>query len=489
MRNLFKFTVPLLAICLWGAGLTLPVLAAPDGYICTVYFTGIGCRHCEMTAPLLLTQLPKEYPNLVVIEYEIYGKEENTLVFDNYVSAYHTDYHIPLLIFGQETYFSGHLPIVNNIRGLIEETDSNECPLIDGSSQDFSDLDLSSLPGYPLIWHQEKVLIKRGPEGDGELLKELLTNDNLSEALKGVEFEAIEPIEVAIPGAEVNFEHGIIIDDWILQWNGEGIATPTPPKPEPIPPTPGPEPAPPEPEPAPPTPEPVEPSFTLPKVLTLAVADAVNPCAFAVLLLMLVSIIAYNPGNRRSILHAGTAFITSVFVMYFLYGLVFIKFFQTVQALAAARFWLFNILAVAAIVFGALNIRDFVRYKPGGIGTEMPLFMRPRVKRMLSAITSTRGALVAGLLVSVFLLPCTIGPYIIAAGILSVFGIAETVPVLLLYNLIFVIPLIAIVLGVYYGTRRVQDFYQWKETNIGKLHLVAGIIMLGLGIVMLSGII
>jgi len=485
MRNLLKFIVPFLAICLWGLGLTLPVLAAPDDYVCAVYLTGIGCRHCEMTAPLLLTQLPKEYPNLVVIEYEIYGKEENTLAFDDYVSAYHTDYHIPLLIFGQDAHFSGHLPIVNNLRRLIEEADSNECPLIDGSSQGFSDLDLSSLPGSPLIWHQEKVLIRTGPQGDGELLKELLINDNLGEVLKDVEFEAIEPIEVAIPGAEVNFDHGIIIDDWIFQWNGEGITAP--PEPEPVPPEP--EPTPPEPEPEPAPPEPTKPSLTLPKVLTLAVADAVNPCAFAVLLLMLVSIIAYNPGNRRSILHAGIAFITSVFVMYFLYGLVFIKFFQTVQVLAAARFWLFNILAVAAIVFGALNIRDFVRYKPGGIGTEMPLFMRPRVKKMLSAITSTRGALVAGLLVSVFLLPCTIGPYIIAAGILSVFGIAETVPILLLYNLIFIIPLIAIVLGVYFGTRGVQDFYQWKERNIHKLHLVAGILILGIGIIMLLGII
>ena len=153
--------------------------------------------------------------------------------------------------------------------------------------------------------------------------------------------------------------------------------------------------------------------------------------------------------------------------MYFLYGLVFIKFFQTIQALSAVRLGLFTALAIAAIVFGALNVRDFVRYKPGGVGTEMPIFMRPRVKKIMSAITST------------------IGPYIIAAGILSVFGITETVPILLLYNLVFVVPLIAIVLGVYLGTGRVHDFYMWKEKNIRRMHLAAGIIILGLGIYML----
>ena len=244
-----------------------------------------------------------------------------------------------------------------------------------------------------------------------------------------------------------------------------------------------------EPEPSTPVtpddPEPSTPSITLPKIVSLAIADAINPCAFAVLLLMLVSIMAYNPGNRKSILLAGAAFIGSIFVMYFLYGLLFIKLFQTLHALTAVRFWLFRVLSVAAIVFGALNIRDFIRYKPGGIGTEMPLFMRPRVKKIMSGITSPKGALLTGVIVTVFLLPCTIGPYIIAAGILSVYGIAETMPTLLLYNLIFVVPLIVIVISVYFGTSKVHDFYKWKEKNINKMHLVAGITILGIGIYML----
>jgi hypothetical protein len=481
-RNLLKFISPVLIFCFWGLGLASPAIAAQEDYVSMVYFTGIGCSHCETTAPLVLKQLPREYSNLIVIEYEIYGEEQNALVFDEYVSSYETRYRIPLVVFGQDKYLSDQAPIVNNIRGIIDELDSNEYPLINGDSQDFSDLDPGSLPGYPLIWHQEKVLMKTGPHrANGELLKSLLFNDNLGDILKNTGFEIIEPIEVAIPGGEIDFDNAISINDWIFQWNGEGIAPP-----EPVPPTP--EPVPPTPEPVPPTPEPAlpaKPTLSLLKVLSLAVADAVNPCAFAVLLLMLVSIISYNPRNRRSILYAGLAFTTAVFAMYFVYGLLFIRFFQVIQALAAVRPYIFSGLAVTAIVFGALNIRDFVRYKPGGIGTEMPLFMRPRVKKMMSTITSTKGAFVTGLLVTVFLLPCTIGPYIIAAGILSVFEMAETIPTLLLYNLVFIVPLIAIVTGVYLGTGRVHDFYLWKDRNIGKLHLIAGIIILGLGIYML----
>ena len=483
MRRLLKFTYPVLAVCLLVLSLTLPAVAAQDSYVCAVYFTGIGCSHCEMTAPLMLEQLPGEYPNLVVIEYEIYGKEQNTIVFDEYVSTYHTEYQIPLVIFGQDRYLADHAPITTSIRDMISEADANPCPLASGSSQDFKDLDLSSLPGYPVVWHQEKVLIRTGPQGNGELLKELLINDNLSDVLKDAEFEIIEPIEVAVPGREIEFDNGIKIEGWIFQWNGEGIAPPQPipPEPEPAPP----QPTPPEPEPTPPTPEPASPMLTLPKVLSLAVADAVNPCAFTVLLLLLVSIIAYNPGNRRSILYAGLAFTGSVFGMYFVYGLVFIKFFQVIQALAAVRVGLFTALAIAAIVFGIFNIRDFVKYKPGGVGTEMPLLLRPRVKKLLSTITSTKGAAVAGVIVTVFLLPCTIGPYIIAAGILSSYEMVKNVPPLLLYNLVFILPFLGITGSVYLGLGRVQDVYQWKQKNITKLHLIAGIIILGLGIYML----
>ncbi|GAI89798.1 unnamed protein product, partial [marine sediment metagenome] len=237
-----------------------------------------------------------------------------------YVSTYHTGYRIPLVIFGQDKYLSDHLPIANNVSEIIDELDSNRCPLIDGSAQDFNDLDLNSLPVYPKIWHQEKVLIKTGPQGDSELLKALLIDDNLADVLKDAEFETIEPIAVAIPGGEVKFDNGILVDDWIFQWKGEGIGT----LPEPAP-------VPPEPAPVPPEPEPTPPevaNLTLVKVLSLAAADAVNPCAFAVLLLMLVSIAAYNPGNRRSILYAGLAFIGAVFAMYFVYGLLLIKFYQ-----------------------------------------------------------------------------------------------------------------------------------------------------------------
>jgi len=227
--------------------------------------------------------------------------------------------------------------------------------------------------------------------------------------------------------------------------------------------------------------------LTLTKIISLAVVDAVNPCAIAVLALMLIAIITYNPRDRKNVLLAGFAFVLSVFVMYFFYGLIIIKFLQIVQALTSVRLLLYKILGGIAVVIGILDIKDFFFYKPGGFATEMPLSLRPKVKKIISGITSPKGAFGVGLFVTLFLLPCTIGPYIIAGGILSFFEILSAIPWLLIYNIIFISPMVAITIIVYCGVSRVEDVSSWKEKNIRKLHLVAGIIMFLLGLGMLMG--
>jgi hypothetical protein len=227
--------------------------------------------------------------------------------------------------------------------------------------------------------------------------------------------------------------------------------------------------------------------LTLTKVLSLATVDAINPCALAVLTLMLFAILAFSPKKRQNILFAGLAFTLAVFIMYFIYGLVIIRLFQLIQALTFIRLWLYRALGLAAIILGILNIKDFIRYKPGGFLTEMPMFLRPKAKSLFFKVTSPKGAFVAGALVTIFLLPCTIGPYIICGGILCTLSLLETIPWLLFYNLIFVLPMLAITIACYVGFTTVESVSGWKDKNIRYLHLVAGLIILGLGMAMLLG--
>jgi cytochrome c biogenesis protein CcdA len=60
-------------------------------------------------------------------------------------------------------------------------------------------------------------------------------------------------------------------------------------------------------------------------------------------------------------------------------------------------------------------------------------------------------------------------------------------PVLVVYNIIFVLPMMAIVGIVYLGLSGVKDVEEWKNRHITKLHLVAGVLMLFVGIALLMG--
>jgi len=224
------------------------------------------------------------------------------------------------------------------------------------------------------------------------------------------------------------------------------------------------------------------------KITTLALADSVNPCALAVLAMVLMAILIQNPEKRKRVLFGGLAFVTSVYLGYLFYGVIIIQFFKTfAEILRENSIYVFNGLAILAMVLGALNIKDFFYYKKGSLGTEMPIWMRPRVKKIIGEITSPLGAFIIGFFVTIFLLPCTIGPYIIASGLLSELGVIAALPWLLYYNLIFVFPMLVIVCVIYLGFTRIQEVSGWKDKNIKALHLIAGLLLFLVGLSLLMG--
>ncbi len=453
--------------------------------VCSVYFTGIGCPHCAKTDPYIFGSLLQENPHLVIIEYEIYQEQGNAHLLYSYNKEYGSKLGVPQLIFDEDNILVGDKAI-NDADSIIKEIDGHPCPLL-GEKIEFKDVNLNNLPGTPKIWANSRIIVKGSENVDSEIVKDLLFN-NITRSLEGIEYKEIEPQDIPLSGTKRSFDYAIKIKDWVFQSNAkvtidlrERIVidesvnvnlpwcvhdgedeTQEPYKEE-------------------------REELTMAKILSLAAVDAVNPCAIAVLTLMLIAILTYNPKKKKNVLLAGLAFVVSVFIMYIIYGLVIIKFFQLVQALTSIRLILYKILGGAAIVLGILNMRDFFSYKPGSVGTEMPLFMRPKVKKIIGHVTSPRGAFVVGAFVTIFLLPCTIGPYVIAGGILSALELVKAMPPLLLDNLIFVLPMVAITLIVYAGIAKVEDVSGWKDRNIRYLHLVAGIIMALLGIAMIFG--
>lgn len=85
-----------------------------------------------------------------------------------------------------------------------------------------------------------------------------------------------------------------------------------------------------------------------------------------------------------------------------------------------------------------------------------------------------------------FLLPCTSGPYIVILGLLAKSTTQNyAILLLLLYNFIFVLPMILITLGIYFGYTTTDKAEKLRKNRLRTLHLIAGIIILLLGVGML----
>ncbi len=218
-------------------------------------------------------------------------------------------------------------------------------------------------------------------------------------------------------------------------------------------------------------------------VIGAALVDSINPCAIAVLLILLAGLMAI--GSKKKAIKAGLAFTLSIYIVYFLFGL---GLFSALQITGIA-YYFYKVIGFLAIFIGLANIKDYFWYGKGFL-MEIPRTWRPTLKKLLKSVTSVWGAFLIGFVVCLFELPCTGGPYLFVLGLLAQKTTQlQAIPILLLYNVFFILPLIIINLSVYYGLTSIEKTEEWKEKNIKKLHLFAGIVMLTLGVLVFSGLV
>lgn len=216
-------------------------------------------------------------------------------------------------------------------------------------------------------------------------------------------------------------------------------------------------------------------------LISAALVDAINPCAFAVLIL-LVATVTSAQGKKRA-LQSGLMFSAAIFASYFLMGLGLYK----AITIFNIPLVISTVVGILAILLGLANLKDAFWYGKFFI-MEVPLSWRPRMQTILRHVTSPFGALSAGLLVSLFLLPCSSGPYVVIVGLLAErVNMASTVSQLALYNFIFVLPMIGITLVMYFFDIKGRKLEQMRKDNLKLLHAIGGTIMLIMGIYLLKG--
>lgn len=217
---------------------------------------------------------------------------------------------------------------------------------------------------------------------------------------------------------------------------------------------------------------------TIPVVIGTALVDSINPCAIGVLVLLITTLLALSK-NKRKMLMVGTIYIAAVFVTYLLAGFGLLFFIQKLNIAET----LGMIVGGLVIVLGLIEVKDFWWYGQG-FSLAIPASKVEKIKKYVKKATIP-GAIFLGIFVSAVELPCTGGPYLAITTLLAKVGLTWKIFWLMaFYNFIFVLPLIVILLAVYFGAD-VSAIKKWKQGARKWMRLATGLIMIGLGILLI----
>jgi cytochrome c biogenesis protein CcdA/thiol-disulfide isomerase/thioredoxin len=215
-------------------------------------------------------------------------------------------------------------------------------------------------------------------------------------------------------------------------------------------------------------------------VLTVAFAglvDGLNPCAFATLAFF-VSYLALSGRQGREVLAVGLAFTLGVFLAYLAVGLGFYEVLDLLGGLLTTLGrWVYGLTALMCAVLAVFSFLDFLKARRGEIGDmslNLPHSLRMRINAVIRRGRGSRafvaGSFVTGIAVSFLELACTGQVYL--PTIVFVMSRPEmrvrALMFLLLYNLLFIVPLVVVFILAYYGTgsKQLTRFLQQRAAAL-----------------------
>lgn len=205
-------------------------------------------------------------------------------------------------------------------------------------------------------------------------------------------------------------------------------------------------------------------------IITAALGDSINPCAIGVLIILITFLLNLKV-KKSKLLIITFVYIFAVYITYFTAGLGLREIFSRVQIGKLLNY----ITAGFVLILGILSFYDAFNKKGKPI-LAIPDRAKPIIQRYISK-ASIPAALAAGFLVSAFELPCTGGIYL---GITGLIGTQTTlikgILYLLLYNLIFVSPLIIIAVLIITG-KDAKKIKSLQKENKTVIKIIMGIVM------------
>jgi thiol-disulfide isomerase/thioredoxin len=216
----------------------------------------------------------------------------------------------------------------------------------------------------------------------------------------------------------------------------------------------------------------------------IAFVDGVNPCSLWVLSVLLA--LTIHTGSRRKVFIIGAVFLTVTSLVYALFIAGLFTMFTVLDWVP----WIQIVVALVALFFALINIKDYFWYKEGislTIADEQKPGLYRNMRRVLQAGDSMPALIGAAIVMSagasLVEFSCTAGFPMLWSNLLSAQGVTTVTFILLLilYMAIYQLDEIIIFTGAVVGLRASK--LEEKQGRI--LKLISGTLMLVLAIIML----
>ena len=231
-------------------------------------------------------------------------------------------------------------------------------------------------------------------------------------------------------------------------------------------------------------------------VSSAGLIDGINPCAFAVIIFFISFLSVYRYTTAQMIV-IGISYIFAVFLTYLLIGLGIFNVIYSLRYFYFINRIFYAVLSIICFVLGFIALLDFVSYIRTKESKEQILQLSGGVKKMINRVFGFLRkkekealirlsiiAFVVGVLVSILESACTGQIYIPTITLIMKDPSArlQAIVYLLVYNIMFIVPLIAVFVLALIGvsSKVLSDFL---KKHLGIIKLLMAVLFIGMGII------
>ncbi len=233
-------------------------------------------------------------------------------------------------------------------------------------------------------------------------------------------------------------------------------------------------------------------AWSLSGVLIAGLIDGINPCAFATII-FLVSYLTFIGKRNREILLYGITFTFGVFIAYLLAGMGLMTFLRELSGFPMISKGIHFLIALFALSLGIISLYDYILFRRGQMAKwklQLPTAMKKKIHAIIREQARSNAGLLAtfgvGFVIAGCQVICTAQVYLPTVGYIMTLPQLRTHAFfnLLLYNIMFIIPLVGVFVSTFFGVTSEKMAFVTKE-HTGKVKLLTGILFIALAGILL----